>query len=100
MKEHVQVLADHKDHKCTFCDKSFSRAGHLKGHIHAVHEGLKNHKCKSCGKLFSQADYLKRHIDTVHEGRKDHKCKSSGKLFSLADYLKYKRITNVPLFLE
>ena len=49
---------------------------------------------------FSQADYLKRHIDTVHEGRKDHKCKSSGKLFSLADYLKYKRITNVPLFLE
>ena len=30
-----------KPNNCEFCDKSFSRAGYLKEHIHTTHEGHK-----------------------------------------------------------
>ena len=59
-----------KNHKCDSCGKSFSEAGHLKGHINEVHNGQKDHKCDSCGKSFSQPGHLKTHINSVHIQRK------------------------------
>ena len=61
----------HKDHKCESCGKSFTRAQHLKKHIHTVHEGRKDYKCDSCNKLFSHAHHLKKHINTNHLGHKN-----------------------------
>ena len=57
----------HKDHKCKYCGKSYSDGGHLKRHIHNVHEGHKDYKCESCGKSFSEAGNLKKHIRGLHE---------------------------------
>ena len=86
-----------KDHKCSFCDKSYFHAHSLKKHIRnvhenensseskiqiknelahnaageiridTVHEGEKFHKCSVCGKSFAQSKNLKRHISIVHE---------------------------------
>ena len=85
LKIHFEAIEDHeghKQHKCTFCGKSFSIQSSLKMHIHQNHEGDKDHKCESCDKSFSTAQNLKNHIHTVHEGHKDYKCNSCGKSFS------------------
>ena len=71
LKTHTIALHNKKDHKREACGKSFTDAGKLKRHIHAVHEGHKDHKCVSCSKSFSQAGTLKTHSLTFHEGHKD-----------------------------
>ena len=83
-----QVQKNQQYNKCEHCGKSFSRANHLKSHIHTVHEGHKDYKCESCGKLFFRAGALKKHIHRLHEGHKDYKCESCGKSFSQSGDLK------------
>ena len=48
--------------------KGIFSAHYLKIHINSVHNGQKVHKCEFCGKAFSQAGHLKRHIDSVNYG--------------------------------
>ena len=81
-EKNIKVHKGKKKYNCESCDKSFSRASDLKGHIHGVHEGHEDYKCELCGKSFSHAGDLKRHILTIHEGHKDYKCESCGKSFS------------------
>lgn len=50
-------------HKCSNCEKEFSRKDHLKEHEDSVHKGIK-HKCAKCLKEFSTASSLKRHNKT------------------------------------
>ena len=59
----------HKDHKCDSCGKSFSQQGHLKRHIHTVHEGRKDLKCESCDKSFTRATTLKQHVQAIHNAK-------------------------------
>ena len=40
-----------KPHKCTICDKSFGRKGHLEGHM-LTHSGEKSHNCASTERPF------------------------------------------------
>ena len=55
------------DHKCESCGKLFSEAGHLKTHIHTIHEGHKDHKCEYFSKSFSQVQYFsKKTYHTMH----------------------------------
>ena len=53
-EENKQAKMVHEGQKCKSCDKSFSKAGHLKLHINTIHKGQKNYKCHSCSKSFSQ----------------------------------------------
>ena len=53
------------------CDASFSRKGHLHGHVKSVHEEKRNFKCNICDVVFSKKKgHLNRHIESVHEGKK------------------------------
>ena len=61
---------------CDSCGKSFSGAGTLKKHIHAIREGHKYYECEYCGKSFSGAGTLKKHIQAIRENNswKDYNC--------------------------
>ena len=52
------------------CDASFSRKGHLNGHVKSVHEEKKNFRCKIRDVVFSKKGHLNRHIESVHDGKK------------------------------
>ena len=86
-QDHV-IQAGQKEHKCNFCDESFSQEGSLDMHIRLIHEDDKDYKCKSCSKSFLHATSLKRHILKVHEGYKDYTCEPCEKSFSLSKHLK------------
>ena len=55
-----------KQFQCNVCNTSFSRTGHLKGHIESVHEGKKPFKCNNCDASFSQKGHLNVHIESAH----------------------------------
>ena len=58
-----------KDHKCDFCDKSYSTAWHMKSHIKNSHNGLKDQNCDICSKSFSTKTGLNAHVKIVHGQR-------------------------------
>jgi uncharacterized Zn-finger protein len=60
-----------KLHKCEQCNKSFSRATHLKRHK-LTHEG--RIQCSICNKRFTRIDHLNLHIASHHSESKPHQC--------------------------
>ena len=87
-----------KGFKCHVCGLSFSYAGNLKAHNHAVHEGHKDYKCKYCAKRFTQKGTMNRHLKVKHpnavqlpirrrKSYENHKCNNCTKTFrSSRDY--------------
>lgn len=79
-----------QEHKCTLCQKSFSRPRALRRHGH-LHTGNKPYKCTTagCRWTFAQSVDLKRHI-RKHTGEQPYRCtvKGCGRLFSRLDNLK------------
>ena len=89
LRKHVKRVHEEKNiYACNHCEKRFSQSHHFKRHIKAVHEGVKDHVCGNCGKSFTESKSLTRHIKSVHEGVKDHHCNLCGKGFSRPDKLK------------
>ena len=59
----------------------FLKAGHLKRHIHSIHDSNKDYKCEVCSKSFSSTSHLKIHIKRTHDGQKTNICEICGKSF-------------------
>ena len=56
-----------KDHKCEFCDESFSIAGSLKTHIKRIHDIHKDQNCDICSKSFATKSNLMNHMKRAHK---------------------------------
>ena len=65
-----------------FLWKSFSQSGNLKTNITIFHDGHKDHKCDYCGRCFTKFNKVRNHINVVHEENKGFKCDSCGKSFT------------------
>lgn len=59
-------------HKCNHCNKSFSRATHLKRH-RLIHEEGKI-QCSICDKRFTRIDHLNLHVASNHTESKPFQC--------------------------
>ncbi|ODM99530.1 Zinc finger protein-likePLAGL1 [Orchesella cincta] len=78
-------IHDAKSHKCSHCQKSFSRSAGLKAHL-LTHEGSRPFPCTQCDRKFSGLTALKNH-EATHKGVKSILCDICGKAFLLKKYL-------------
>ena len=50
-------------------------------HIESIHEKIKKHKCSECEKSFTRNDQLSEHFKTYHETERPYKCTICNKGF-------------------
>lgn len=83
-KDHGIVTSKH--HTCKKCDKTFTRATHLRRH-EVTHLEIKPFKCELCEKRFTRADHLSLHMHH-HSTEKPHICDVCQKGFTRMEHLR------------
>jgi hypothetical protein len=73
-------------HECEQCQKTFSRATHLKRHM-VTHFGIRNYNCDVCNKAFARLDHLKNHI-LSHADKRPFECTECTKTFARGEQLR------------
>lgn len=73
-------------HQCFDCKKFYSRAYHLKRHMH-THSEERPYSCEHCGKRFNRADHLRLHRQQ-HSNIKPFKCEHCERQFLRNDSLR------------
>ena len=81
----MHVLTHNLSHKCTVCNKAFSRPWLLQGHLRS-HTGHKPYLCTVCQKSFADRSNLRAHMQT-HSPSKNFQCSRCNKTFALKSYL-------------
>lgn len=77
-----------KPHQCNRCETSCWSASQLSHHISSVHDKERPHECSVCGAAFADTGALNRHTATVHNSDLRHECEHCGKLFGQKSNLK------------
>ena len=68
-----------REHVCSECSKTFTRATILTDHLRA-HEGTRPHECITCGRAFTRRWDLKSHAK-IHEQSASYNCDACGARF-------------------
>lgn len=68
--EHLNTHLEVRPYRCNFCEKSYSRADHLKRHLISHSANKRPFLCEICNTGFSSKSHLKRHKDRVDCSKK------------------------------
>ncbi|MDD9952554.1 MAG: C2H2-type zinc finger protein [Zetaproteobacteria bacterium] len=73
---------------CKICARSFTRSGHLKYHVRAVHEQARPFVCEDCGQQFKNPAHFKSHAGYVHKQAQPFVCQDCKQRFRQYSQLK------------
>jgi len=90
LKRHMLTHEEVKPIQCTICTQRFSRADHLSLHMNSKHsDSTKKYQCNHCDTRFARLDLLTKHVKTKHDGNtKKEVCSLCQKTFSSKKYLR------------
>lgn len=72
-EEDVEGIRSKPVNQCEKCNKTFSRATHLKRHM-LTHDDIKQLECNICNKGFNRIDHLNHHMLSNHTESKRFRC--------------------------
>ncbi|XP_047039561.1 zinc finger protein 569-like isoform X2 [Helicoverpa zea] len=79
MKRHM-ILSHGTGHRCTYCDKLFTKNSFMVNHVRRLHLKEKNVECSICYERFFDVQRLKMHM-VKHVGERNFHCDICGKKF-------------------
>lgn len=70
----TQISRIVKIHECSVCNRTFTRAEHLRRHM-AIHLNSTPYNCEICDRKFSRSDHMVQHFRVHHPHVRPYKCR-------------------------